>query len=39
MKERSFQWALLAGLSAGGVQDLAAQERDLELLSKSLSGG
>ncbi len=34
MKERSFQWALLAGLSAGGVQDLAAQERDLELLSK-----
>ena len=39
MKERLFQWALLAGLLASSGQDLAAQVPDLELLSKSLSGG
>lgn len=39
MKERLFQWVLLAGLLASSGQDLAAQGPDLELLSKLLSGG
>ena len=34
MKERLFQWVLLAGLLASSGQDLLAQGRDLELLSK-----
>ena len=36
MKKRLFQWALLAGLLVSSGQDLSAQGRDLELLSKPL---